>query len=126
MPDLAHPWTRFALAVVVALVVAVLLRRVVPAFLRGFALRTSGAGWRKSPDNSQILGSAMQLRALMSSSNSGKSWDLRCKVREGLIDYVRREFPDFLPRVRGEMVSDVRMADAGTPAFGRRMTFTRR
>lgn len=68
----------------------------------------------------------MQLRALMSSSNSGKSWYLRCKVREGLIDYVRREFPDFLPRVRGEMVSDVRMADAGTPAFGRRMTFTRR
>jgi small-conductance mechanosensitive channel len=69
---------------------------------------------------------AMQLRALVSSSNSGKSWDLRCKVREGLIDYVRREFPDFLPRVRGEMVSDVRMADADTPALGRRMTSTRR
>ncbi|MDQ0008748.1 hypothetical protein J2T07_000907 [Luteibacter jiangsuensis] len=69
---------------------------------------------------------AMQRRALVSSPNSGKSWDLRCKVREGLIDYVRREFPDFLPRVRGEVVSDVRMADAGTPVLGHRMTSTRR
>lgn len=45
---------------------------------------------------------AMQLRALVSSSNSGKSWDLRCKVREGLIGFVRREYPSYLPRLRGE------------------------
>ena len=48
---------------------------------------------------------AMQLRALMSSANSGKSWDLRCKVREGLIAFVRREYPGFLPRLRGEIGS---------------------
>lgn len=49
---------------------------------------------------------AMQLRALMSSADSGQSWDLRCKVREGLIAFVRREFPDCLPRLRGEMASE--------------------
>src|SRR3954464_15789090 len=39
MPDLSHPWTRFALIVVVALAVAGLLRRLVDVLLRRFALR---------------------------------------------------------------------------------------
>lgn len=52
---------------------------------------------------------AMQLRALVSSSNSGKSWDLRCKVREGLIGFVRREYPAYLPRLRAgvEVAADM-------------------
>ncbi|MDF3981742.1 mechanosensitive ion channel [Luteibacter sp. PPL201] len=46
---------------------------------------------------------AMQVRALVSSADSGKSFDLRCKVREGLIAFVRREFPTFLPRYRADL-----------------------
>lgn len=43
---------------------------------------------------------AMQLRVLVSAGDAGKTWDLRCRVREGLIDFVQREYPAFLPRVR--------------------------
>lgn len=46
---------------------------------------------------------AMQLRALVSSSDSGRGWDLRCRVREGLICYVQTHHPDALPRWRGEL-----------------------
>ncbi|MGO4703888.1 mechanosensitive ion channel family protein [Dyella sp. 2RAB6] len=43
---------------------------------------------------------AMQLRALVSSADSGQGWDLRCRIREGLIAFVRREYPDCLPLTR--------------------------
>jgi small-conductance mechanosensitive channel len=46
---------------------------------------------------------AMQLRALVSSTDSGRNWDLRCRVREGLICYVQAHHPDALPRWRGEL-----------------------
>jgi small-conductance mechanosensitive channel len=45
---------------------------------------------------------AMQLRALVSAASSGSAWDLRCLVRERLLDYIRREHPQFLPRIRVE------------------------
>jgi small-conductance mechanosensitive channel len=54
---------------------------------------------------------AMQVRALMSSANSSKSFDLRCAVREGLIAFVRRDFPEFLPRMRGEIGSEVKVIE---------------
>jgi hypothetical protein len=43
---------------------------------------------------------AMQLRALVSSSDSGLNWDLRCKVREGLIRFIQQRYPDCLPQAR--------------------------
>jgi small-conductance mechanosensitive channel len=43
---------------------------------------------------------AMQIRAVVSSHDAGKNWDLRCRLREGLVDYLQREHPDSLPRVR--------------------------
>jgi small-conductance mechanosensitive channel len=42
----------------------------------------------------------MQVRVLVSASDSGKAFDLRCRVREGLITWMAREYPDCLPRVR--------------------------
>jgi len=45
---------------------------------------------------------AMQVRALVSAADAGRAWDLRCLVREGLLDYIRREHPQFFPRVRAE------------------------
>jgi len=42
----------------------------------------------------------MQVRVLMSASDSGKAFDLRCKVREGLITWMAREYPQCLPQVR--------------------------
>ena len=52
---------------------------------------------------------AMQLRVLVSSSASGPNFDLRCELREALIDFIQREFPQGFPRVRadyGEPVGD--------------------
>jgi len=46
---------------------------------------------------------SMQLRALVTSLNSDRNWDLRCRVREGLIVYMQREYPQHLPRTRAEL-----------------------
>lgn len=45
----------------------------------------------------------VELRALMSASNSGRAWDLRCYVREAMLDFLQREHPGSLPRVRAEL-----------------------
>jgi small-conductance mechanosensitive channel len=46
---------------------------------------------------------SMELRALMSAADSSKAWDLRCYVREKLIEFLQREYPQSLPRVRAEL-----------------------
>lgn len=43
------------------------------------------------------------LRALVSAPNSGTAWDLRCHVREKLIAFLQRDYPECLPRLRAEM-----------------------
>jgi small-conductance mechanosensitive channel len=42
----------------------------------------------------------MQIRVLCTAASSALAFDLRCTVREGLIDFMQREYPQFLPRVR--------------------------
>lgn len=42
----------------------------------------------------------MELRALMSSHDSSASWDLRVLIREKLIEFIRKEYPESLPRTR--------------------------
>jgi small-conductance mechanosensitive channel len=42
----------------------------------------------------------LELRALASSSDAGKSWDLRCEVREKLVSFVQKNYPGSLPRLR--------------------------
>ena len=43
---------------------------------------------------------SMQLRALVTARTSSDAWDLRCHVRAGVIDFIQREYPHFLPRMR--------------------------
>jgi hypothetical protein len=54
---------------------------------------------------------AMQVRILISGASSGDAFDLRCRVRERLLAFLAREYPDSLPRVRleGEQVSQQRL-----------------
>ena len=40
---------------------------------------------------------------LVTSANSSLNWDLRCKVREALIDFMQRDYPQFLPLMRAEL-----------------------
>lgn len=44
----------------------------------------------------------VELRALMSAANSSDAWDLRCYVRERLIAYLQKNYPECLPRTRAE------------------------
>lgn len=59
---------------------------------------------------------AMQLRALVSTSDSGRGWDLRCLVREGLIAFIQTHYPDALPRWRGELSRNGQAPDHHAPS----------
>ena len=43
---------------------------------------------------------AVQLRVLVSSGSASQNWDLRCLVRERLIDFVARDYPEYFPKFR--------------------------
>jgi len=47
----------------------------------------------------------VELRALMSAADSSKAWELRCLVRERLIDFLQKKYPDSLPKVRASIKS---------------------
>lgn len=53
----------------------------------------------------------LQLRALVSTADSSKGWNLRCEVREKLIEYLRIHHPESLPRTRF-----IREDDGPTPS----------
>lgn len=44
----------------------------------------------------------VEVRALMSTADSSKGWELRCEVREKLITWLQREHPESLPVLRVE------------------------
>lgn len=46
---------------------------------------------------------AMELRCLMSSRDANKGWDLKCDIREGLVEFIRAHYPESLPRLRAEI-----------------------
>jgi small-conductance mechanosensitive channel len=45
----------------------------------------------------------MELRALMSAEDASAAWTLRCEVREKLHEFIKRKYPQALPRVRAEL-----------------------
>jgi len=50
--------------------------------------------------------STIEVRALVSSADPGKAFDLRCEVREGLIEFLCRNYPESLPRARNVEVEE--------------------
>lgn len=44
----------------------------------------------------------LQLRCLASASNAGRTFDLRCVIREKMVAFLREELPDAMPRERLE------------------------
>jgi small-conductance mechanosensitive channel len=66
----------------------------------------------------------IEVRALVSSTDPGKAFDLRCEVREGLIQFLQCHHPESLPRVRyvieppGEDTQRIR-SNYGTPVSGK-------
>ena len=47
----------------------------------------------------------MQLRVLATARSPGDAFDLRCEIREKLIDFLQRELPDALPRQRQQTLT---------------------
>lgn len=65
--------------------------------------------WDGDVWNLQVVESTdrtLQLRGLMSASDAGKAWDLRCYVREELVRYLCDQHPQHLPRTRADIHTD--------------------
>lgn len=60
-----------------------------------------GKVWRLHTTESRER--TVEIRALMSAADSGTAWELRCEVREKLIDFIQKNYPDGLPRLRTEV-----------------------
>ena len=42
----------------------------------------------------------LELRALMSAKDASTAWSLRCHVREKLVDFIQKNYPESLPKLR--------------------------
>jgi hypothetical protein len=47
------------------------------------------------------------VRALVSAADSSKAWDLRCLVREKLLEFLQNKYPDSLPKTRIELEKNI-------------------
>lgn len=45
----------------------------------------------------------VELRALVSAPDAAMAWDLRCHVREKLIEFIQKNYPHALPRLRADL-----------------------
>jgi small-conductance mechanosensitive channel len=57
----------------------------------------------------------LEVRCLVSARNAGQTWDLRCLVRERLIDFLQAEYPHALPRQRTEIAGSLDTAPPRRP-----------
>src|SRR5262245_12541531 len=58
----------------------------------------NGDVWKLEVTN--VSERAIELRALMSASNSTNAWDLQCYVREALVKFLQAHAPQSLPQTR--------------------------
>lgn len=47
----------------------------------------------------------VELRALVSAADASTAWSLRCEVREKLIEFIKKDYPQALPKLRAELSS---------------------
>jgi small-conductance mechanosensitive channel len=45
----------------------------------------------------------LEIRALASASNASLAWDLRCEVREKLVEFLQQNYPESLPKIRASV-----------------------
>jgi small-conductance mechanosensitive channel len=63
--------------------------------------------WNRKVVNLQVVDcneTTIQLRALVSANTAAATWNLRCEVREKLIEFLQREYPHALPRRRNDVI----------------------
>lgn len=64
----------------------------------------------------------MQLRVLVTAVDSGKAWDLRCEVREGLLTFIQQHHPQHLPQWRTHRLDADEVVPRGDEAFRARQS----
>lgn len=69
-------------------------------------LLTSNPLWDKRVNVVQVTDTnkdgSIEIRFLMSASNSSRAFDLRCNVREAMITFIQNNYPESLPKTRLE------------------------
>jgi small-conductance mechanosensitive channel len=69
-------------------------------------LLTNSQYWDKKVNVLQVTDAkerVIELRALMSATDSPTAWNLRCEVREKLLEFLQKNFAQCLPRTRVEI-----------------------
>ena len=79
--------------------------------------------WDKDAKAFQVTDTSektMTIRLLMTAKNSPTAWDLRCYVREHMIEFIQKEFPQCLPRTRATLEGNLlsNNTNAVEQAFG--------
>jgi hypothetical protein len=72
---------------------------------------------KRADRTGQPLAETIEVRILASAKDAGSTFDLRCELREKLIDVLQRDHPQALPRHRKEAV--------GEPDSGKRRQATK-
>jgi small-conductance mechanosensitive channel len=58
----------------------------------------------------------MEIRCLLSAADSSRQFDLRCIVREKMVEFIQKNYPDAFPRTRFSAVSRMGEKTASDPA----------
>ncbi len=64
--------------------------------------------WDKKVNVLQVVNAterSVEIRALMSAADSSSGWNLRCEVREKLLFFLQKNYPEALPKARLEIAS---------------------
>ncbi|MBU8537889.1 mechanosensitive ion channel family protein [Falsiroseomonas tokyonensis] len=109
---LEHPfqnWTRESASLIGTAMIHVDYTAPVDAMRRKLVeIASASILWDKRVVNLQVTelrAETMEVRMLVSASNAGKTFDLRCEVREKMIAFLQAEYPGALPRNRAEVAA---------------------
>lgn len=75
--------------------------------------------WDKRTSALQVTNATdriIEIRMLASASNSGNAFDLRCLIREKMIAYLQKSYPESLPRTRMEVSNLAQQGPVGPDA----------
>jgi small-conductance mechanosensitive channel len=61
---------------------------------------------------------SMQLRVLISAANSGHAFELRVLLREKLLEFIRNNYPESLPRTRATLTEERKQGPGSPPLQG--------
>jgi small-conductance mechanosensitive channel len=55
----------------------------------------------------------MEIRCLLSARNAGEQFDLRCIIREQMVEFIQANYPDAFPRTRFSAISTMKQSEQG-------------